>query len=195
MSNSAPACSPVIIESIPSAALTSASAGKVWRRFRNNAGVVNSIPSGLVMVYQTFHSTYAWAGGKMQLGTSLPEHLFVTGRLNLSCPLIRMRRTVVEPAGSDIGAIEETVAFLDYFKELPDPRRWQGDLSTRRGAAVMLACGSGRRGELRRHCAVRREEDRVFASVPAVSPWHARARSPRRYFRRPRRRALPTLFR
>ena len=34
-----------------------------------------------------------------------------------------MRRTVVEPAGSDIGAIEETVAFLDYFKELPDPRQ------------------------------------------------------------------------
>jgi hypothetical protein len=28
-----------------------------------------------------------------------------------------MRRTVVKPAGSDIGAIEETVAFLDYFKE------------------------------------------------------------------------------
>ena len=34
-----------------------------------------------------------------------------------------MRRTVVEPAESDIGAIEETVAFLDYFKELPDPRQ------------------------------------------------------------------------
>jgi hypothetical protein len=34
-----------------------------------------------------------------------------------------MRRTVVEPAGSDIGAIEEAVAFLDYFKELPDPRQ------------------------------------------------------------------------
>ena len=34
-----------------------------------------------------------------------------------------MRRTVVEPARSDIGAIEETVAFLDYFKELPDPRQ------------------------------------------------------------------------
>jgi hypothetical protein len=34
-----------------------------------------------------------------------------------------MRRTVVEPAGSDIGAIEETVAFRDYFKELPDPRQ------------------------------------------------------------------------
>jgi hypothetical protein len=30
---------------------------------------------------------------------------------------------VVEPAGSDIGAIEETVVFLDYFKELPDPRQ------------------------------------------------------------------------
>ena len=29
----------------------------------------------------------------------------------------------MEPAGSDIGAIEETVAFLDYFKELPDPRQ------------------------------------------------------------------------
>ena len=29
----------------------------------------------------------------------------------------------MEPAGSDIGAIEETVVFLDYFKELPDPRQ------------------------------------------------------------------------
>ena len=48
-----------------------------------------------------------------------------TGTVDLgwSGPLIRMRRTVVEPAGSDIGAIEETVAFLDYFKELPDPRQ------------------------------------------------------------------------
>ena len=43
--------------------------------------------------------------------------------LNLSWSLIRMRRTVVEPAGSDIRAIEETVAFLEYFKELPDPRQ------------------------------------------------------------------------
>ena len=29
----------------------------------------------------------------------------------------------MEPARSDIGAIEEAVAFLDYFKELPDPRQ------------------------------------------------------------------------
>ena len=29
----------------------------------------------------------------------------------------------MEPARSDIRAIEETVVFLDYFKELPDPRQ------------------------------------------------------------------------
>ena len=43
----------------------------------------------------------------------------------------------MEPAGSDIGAIEETVVFLEYFKELPDPRQAEGDLPL---AEVLLLC-------------------------------------------------------
>lgn len=44
----------------------------------------------------------------------------------------------MEPAGPDVGAFEETVAFMDYFKELPDPR--QAGKVIYPLAEVMLLC-------------------------------------------------------
>ena len=76
----------------------------------------------------------------------------------------------------------------------PAPAR-QGDLSARRGAAVVPAGGAGRGRDLRRYRPVRREEARASAPVPAVSRRHALARSPRRHLRDARCRGIPALLR
>ena len=74
----------------------------------------------------------------------------------------------MERAGSDLTAFGETVVFLDYFKDLPDPR--QAGKVIYPLPEVLLLCllavlGGG---------AVWGKEDRAVAPVSAVLPWDAR---------------------
>src|SRR5207342_668045 len=59
----------------------------------------------------------------------------------------------------------------------------KGGLSARRNPAFGSAGGSGGGGDVLRHRAVWREEDRTPAAVSALCEWHALARSSRRYLR------------
>ena len=74
----------------------------------------------------------------------------------------------MESATDGMRALGEAVVFLGYFKDLPDPRQRGKVIIRSRGAAVVPARGAGRGGDIHRHRAVRREEARTAAPVPAL---------------------------
>ena len=72
----------------------------------------------------------------------------------------------MERAVSDLTAFGETVVFLDYFNDLPDPRQAGKVIyPLPRSAAVVPAGGAGGRGDLRRYRAVWRKEDWAFCAA------------------------------
>jgi hypothetical protein len=84
----------------------------------------------------------------------------------------------MERAAGEFRAIHEAVVFSRLFQGFARPASaWQSHLSARRGAAVVSAGSTGRSGDIRRYRAVRREVDRPFPPVPAVSRWNAFTRS------------------
>ena len=101
----------------------------------------------------------------------------------------------MEQAAAEFGALSEAVVFLDYFKELPDPRQ--------RGKVVypldelLLLCLLAVLAGAETFVDIARfgeKKARSAAPVPAVSRWNAVARPPRRYLCRPRRRGIPALL-
>src|ERR1700704_3660883 len=103
---------------------------------------------------------------------------------------------MMDSDGTRFAAIAETTNFLHYFSYLPDHRQGRkGGLSARRNPAFGFAGGSGGGGDVLRHRAVWREEDRTPAAVSALCEWHALARSSGRYLRHARRAGLPALLR
>jgi hypothetical protein len=73
-------------------------------------------------------------------------------------------------AATGLGALDEAIVFLKYFKDLPVHR--QPGKVVYPLEEILLLCparGAGQGGELRRHCPVRREEARTLAPVPPFS--------------------------
>ena len=101
----------------------------------------------------------------------------------------------MERAGSELTAFDETVVFLDYFSELPDHRQAGKVIIRFPKCCCCPFGGAGGGGDIHRHRAVRREEARSAAPVPAVSERHALARSSRRYFAMLDAAAVPALLR
>ena len=102
----------------------------------------------------------------------------------------------MEKAAAEFGAIGEATVFLDYFKDLPDPRQ--------RGKVVypldevLLLCLLAVLGGAETFVDIARFGEKKLgasAPVPAVSRWNALPRSPRRYFCDARCRGIPALLR
>src|ERR1700736_4248000 len=101
----------------------------------------------------------------------------------------------MERAAAEFGALSEATVFLDYFKDLPDPRQ-RGKVVYPLDEVLLLCLLAVLGGaETFVDSAVRREEARPSAPVPAVSRWNALTRSPWRYFCDARRRGIPVLLR
>jgi hypothetical protein len=85
----------------------------------------------------------------------------------------------MERAAGEFRTIHEAVVFLDYFRDLPDPRRL-GKVTYPLGEVLLLCLpavlgGAETRSSISRG---RREGDRPFPPVPAVSRWNAFTQSP-----------------
>ena len=98
--------------------------------------------------------------------------------------------------GGGLWGLCEAVVFLSYFNDLPDPRQ-RGKVMYPLDEVLLLAllavlAGAETFVDIARFGD---EEARAAAPVPAVSRWDAVARSPRRYLRHARRRAVPALLR
>ena len=62
----------------------------------------------------------------------------------------------MKDAAVDFGAISETTVFLDFFKNLPDPRQPGKVVYPLDEILLLCFAGSARRGrDVRRHCPVR----------------------------------------
>src|SRR5580692_8004067 len=96
---------------------------------------------------------------------------------------------------TECAAVDETVVFLNYFKDLEDPRQ-QGKVDYPLEEILLLCllavvAGVDTRHRYRR---VRPQEAEPAASLPAVHKGHTGARSPRRHPGCPGPRAVPALL-